>query len=110
MNAINEKEARPLFGVFVIGGFAIHRSGPAPIVLSGYSSAFAIANPCRSRLGPRGTEPGPPPLLVDAQTWDLQTCPCRLYFSPALESARARVAAQPKHLSFNKRWLRPIRL
>jgi outer membrane protein, heavy metal efflux system len=93
MNAIG-KGIVPLLGVFLLAGCAVRRYQPAPIVASATASGFearSLADPgLRSfeekNLG-HPVSPWPP------NAWDLQTLSlAALYFHPALESARARVA------------------
>jgi cobalt-zinc-cadmium efflux system outer membrane protein len=94
MNAIRKRIA-PLFGVFLLAGCAVQRYRPAPIVASATASAFASRN--LADPGLRSFEEqnlGHPLSSWPPKTWDLQTLSlAALYFSPALESARARVAA-----------------
>src|SRR5712664_3037554 len=94
MNAIR-KGIAPLFGVFLLAGCSVQRYRPAPIVASATASAFASRNLADSGL--RSFEEqnlGHPLSSWPPKTWDLQTLSlAALYFSPALESARARVAA-----------------
>src|SRR5712675_2135310 len=93
MNAIR-KEIVSLFGVFLLAGCAVQRYRPAPIVASATASRFESRNLADSGLQSfeeqnlgHPVSPWPP------KTWDLQTLSlAALYFSPALESARARIA------------------
>jgi outer membrane protein TolC len=93
MNAM-QKGIAPLFGVFLLAGCAVQRYRPAPIVASATASAFASRNLADSGLQSfeeqnlgHSLSSWPP------KTWDLQTLSlAALYFSPALESARARIA------------------
>jgi cobalt-zinc-cadmium efflux system outer membrane protein len=84
----------PLFGVFLLAGCAVQRYRPAPIVASATASRFEsrnLADPGlqsfeEQNLG-HPVSPWPP------TTWDLQTLSlAALYFNPALDSARARIA------------------
>jgi outer membrane protein, heavy metal efflux system len=88
------KEIISLLGVLFLAGCAAQRYRPAPIVASATASRFQSRN-----LGDSGLQlfveqnlghsvsPWPP------ATWDLQTLSlAALYFNPALDSARARVA------------------
>src|SRR5216683_2289938 len=93
MNALR-KEIVSLFGVLLLTGCAVQRYRPAPIVASATASRFASRNLADSSLQSfeeqnlgRTVSPWPP------KTWDLQTLSlAALYFNPALDSARARVA------------------
>src|SRR5260370_37601840 len=84
-----------LLGVFLLTGCAVQRYRPAPIVASATASRFESRNLADSSLQSfeeqnlgRAVSPWPP------KTWDLQTLSvAALYFNPALDSARARVAA-----------------
>src|SRR5713101_7876036 len=93
MNAMR-KGIASLSGVFLLAGCAVQRYRPAPIVPSATASAFEsrnLADPGlqsfeEQNLG-HPVSPWPP------KTWDLQTLSlAALYFNPALDSARARVA------------------
>src|SRR5258708_20094035 len=93
MNAIR-KGIASLSAVFLLVGCAVQRYRPAPIVASATASEFesrSLADPGlqsfeEQTLG-HPVSPWPP------KTWDLQTLSlAALYFHPALESARARVA------------------
>src|SRR5260370_41973803 len=83
-----------LLGVFLLTGCAVQRYRPAPIVASATASRFESRNLADSGLQSfeeqnlgRSVSPWPP------KTWDLQTLLlAALYFNPALDSARARVA------------------
>src|SRR5229473_4340874 len=94
MNAIR-KGIASLSGVFLLTGCAVQRYRPAPIVASATASRFESRNLADSSLQSfeeqnlgRAVSPWPP------KTWDLQTLSvAALYFNPALDSARARVAA-----------------
>ena len=93
MNAIR-KGIAPLFGVFLLAGCAVQRYRPAPIVASATASAFAsrnLADPGLQSFEEQNL--GHPLSSWPPNTWDLQTLSlAALYFSPALESARARIA------------------
>lgn len=93
MNAIR-KGIASLSGVFLLASCAVQRYRPVPIVPSATASAFEsrnLADPGlqsfeEQNLG-HPVSPWPP------KTWDLQTLSlAALYFNPALDSARARVA------------------
>jgi cobalt-zinc-cadmium efflux system outer membrane protein len=88
------KRILAFLGVFCLAGCAAHRYQPAPIVASATASRFETRNLAdpglksfeEQNLG-HPVSPWPP------KTWDLQTLSlAALYFNPALESARARVA------------------
>src|SRR5260370_32838143 len=93
MNAIR-KGMVSLFGVLFLAGCAVQRYQRAPIVASATASGFESRN--LADPGLRSFEeqnlshpvsPWPP------KTWDLQTLSlAALYFNPALDAARARVA------------------
>src|SRR5713101_1041698 len=93
MNAIR-KGIAPLFGVFLLAGCAVQRYRPAPIVARATASAFASRNLADSGLESFEEQNlGHPLSSWPPKTWDLQTLSlAALYFSPALESARARLA------------------
>src|SRR5258708_14097337 len=93
MKAIR-KGIAPLFGVFLLAGCAVQRYRPAPIVASATASAFASRNLADSGLQSFEEQNlGHPLSLWPPKTWDLQTLSlAALYFSPALESARAHIA------------------
>src|SRR6266849_8713821 len=93
MNAIR-KGIAPLFGVFLLAGCAVQRYRPAPIVARATTSAFASRNLADSGLESFEEQNlGHPLSSWPPKTWDLQTLSlAALYFSPALESARARIA------------------
>jgi outer membrane protein TolC len=93
MNAIR-KGIASLSGVFLLAGCAVQRYRPAPIVASATASEFesrSLADPGlqsfeEQNLG-HPVSPWPP------KTWDLQALSlAAMYFNPALDSARARVA------------------
>jgi outer membrane protein, heavy metal efflux system len=88
------KRLVPLAGILSLAGCAAQRYQAAPIVASATASRFESRNLADSglqlfveqNLG-HPASPWPPP------TWDLQTLSlAALYFNPALDSARARVA------------------
>jgi len=88
------KRLVPLAGILSLAGCAAQRYQAAPIVASATASRFESRNLADSglqlfveqNLG-NPVSPWPPP------TWDLQTLSlAALYFNPALDSARARVA------------------
>jgi outer membrane protein TolC len=94
MNAIR-KGIASLIGVFFLAGCAVQRYRPTPIAASATASEFesrSLADPGlqsfeEQNLG-HPVSPWPP------KSWDLQTLSlAALYFNPALDSARARVAA-----------------
>jgi outer membrane protein TolC len=93
MNAIR-KGIAPLFGVFLLAGCAVQRYRPAPIVASATASAFAsrnLADPGLQSFEEQNL--GHPLSSWPPNSWDLQTLSlAALYFSPALEPARARIA------------------
>src|SRR6266481_1732668 len=93
MNAIR-KTLAPLIGVLLLTGCAVQRYQPAPIVASATASAFASRNLADSGLQSFEEQNlGHPLSWWPPKTWDLQTLSlAALYFHPALESARARVA------------------
>src|SRR5216684_5155090 len=93
MNAIRKRIAA-LCGVFSLAGCAVQRYRPAPIVASATASAFASRNLDDSGLQSFAEQNlGHPLSSWPPKTWDLQTLSlAALYFSPALESARARLA------------------
>ena len=93
MNAI-WKRLVPLAGILSLAGCAAQRYQAAPIVASVTASAFESRNLAdtglqsfeENNLG-RPISPWPP------KSWDLQTLSlAALYFNPALDSARARIA------------------
>src|ERR1700730_18538720 len=93
MNAIR-KGMVSLFGVFLLAGCAVQRYKPAPIIASATASGFEsrnLADPGlqsfeEQNLG-HPVSPWPP------KTWDFRTLSlAALYFNPALDSARARIA------------------
>src|SRR5258707_3439194 len=88
------KRLVPLAGILSLAGCAAQRYKAAPIVASATASRFESRNLADSglqlfveqNLG-RSVSPWPP------ATWDLQTLSLAgLYFNPALDSARARIA------------------
>src|SRR5258705_6085928 len=88
------KRLVPLAGILSLAGCAAQRYQAAPIVASATASRFESRNLADSglqlfveqNLG-HPVSPWPP------ATWDLQTLSlAALYFNPALDSARARVA------------------
>jgi outer membrane protein TolC len=93
MNAIR-KGMVSLFGVLFLAGCAVQRYQPAPIVASATASGFEsrnLADPGLQSFEEQNlshpVSPWPP------KTWDLQTLSlAALYFNPALDAARARVA------------------
>src|SRR6266853_3382996 len=88
------KRVLPLVGILSLAGCAAQRYQAAPIVASATASRFESRNLADSGLQSfveqnlgRSVSPWPP------ATWDLQTLSlAALYFNPALDSARARVA------------------
>ncbi|PYU22943.1 MAG: divalent cation transporter [Acidobacteria bacterium] len=93
MNAIG-KRIVPLIAICLLSGCAMQRYTPAPIVASATASQFQSRNLANdglrafeeSNLG-HPVSPWPP------KSWDLQTISlAALYFNPALDVARARVA------------------
>ena len=88
------KEIVSLLGILFLSGCAVQRYRPAPIVASATASRFQSRNLADSGLQlfveqtmGHTVSPWPP------ATWDLQLLSlAALYFNPALDSARARVA------------------
>jgi outer membrane protein TolC len=88
------KRLLPLAGILSLAGCAAQRYRPAPIVASATASRFESRNLADANLQSfveqnlgHPVSPWPP------TTWDLQTLSlAALYFNPALDSARARVA------------------
>src|SRR6267378_1180106 len=93
MNAIR-KEIVSLFGVFLLAGCAVQRYRPAPIVASETASQFESRNLVDPGLQSFEEQNlGHPVYPWPPKSWDLQTLSLAgLYFNPALDSARARVA------------------
>src|SRR5712692_3465308 len=93
MNAIR-KGIASLSGVFLLAGCAVQRYRPAPIVPSATAARFesrSLADPGLQSFEEQNL--GRPVSPWPRKTWDLQTLSLvSLYFNPALESARARVA------------------
>src|SRR5260370_32075953 len=93
MNAIG-KGIVSLLGVFFLAGCAVQRYRPAPIAASATASGFearSLADPGLRSF--EGKNLGHPVSPWPPKTWDLQTLSlAAMYFHPALESARARVA------------------
>src|SRR3989441_7619965 len=93
MNAIR-KGIASLSGVLLLAGCAVQRYRPAPIVASVTASGFesrSLADPGLQSFEEQNL--GRPVSPWPRKTWDLQTLSlAALYFNPALESARARVA------------------
>src|SRR6266852_5839364 len=93
MNAIR-KGIASLSGVFFLAGCAVQRYRPAPIVASATASEFesrSLADPGLQSFEEQNL--GHPVSPWPLKTWDLQTLSlAALYFNPALEVARARVA------------------
>jgi cobalt-zinc-cadmium efflux system outer membrane protein len=101
MNAVR-KGIVSLFGVFLLAGMLAgcavqryQRYHPAPIIASATASGFesrSLADPGLQSFEEQNL--GHPMATWPPKTWDLQTLSlAALYFHPALESARARVAA-----------------
>ena len=88
------KQIVPLFGVFLLAGCAAQRYQPAPIVASVTASNFGsrnLADPGLQAFEEQNF--GHPASSWPPKTWDLQTLSvAALYFSPALDLARARLA------------------
>ena len=84
----------PLFGVFLITGCAARRYQPAPIVAGTTASQFESRS--LADAGLRSFEEKnlrQPALSWPPKTWDLQSLSiAALYFNPALDLARARLA------------------
>src|SRR6266849_6077791 len=93
MNAIR-KGIASLSGVVLLAGCAVQRYRPAPIVASATASEFEsrnLADPGLQSFEEQNL--GHPVSPWPLKTWDLQTLSiAALYFNPALEVARARVA------------------
>src|SRR6266852_170272 len=93
MNAIR-KGIASLSGIFLLAGCAVQRYRPAPIVASTTASGFesrSLADPGLQSFEEQNL--GHPVSPWPLKTWDLQTLSlAALYFNPALEVARARVA------------------
>ncbi len=83
-----------LSGVIFLAGCAVQRYRPAPIVASTTASGFesrSLADPGLQSFEEQNL--GHPVSPWPLKTWDLQTLSlAALYFNPALEVARARVA------------------
>src|SRR5229473_3526512 len=88
------KRLVPLAGILSLAGCAAQRYQAAPIVASATASRLESRNLADSRLQSfveqnlgHSVSPWPPAI------WDLQTLSlAALYFNPALDSARARIA------------------
>ena len=93
MNA-RRKAIASLSAVFLLAGCAVQRYRPAPIVATATASVFASRNLADSGLQSFEEQNlGHPVSTWPPKSWDLQTLSlAALYFSPALESARARIA------------------
>jgi hypothetical protein len=89
------RQIAPLLGIFMPTGCAVHRYHPAPIVASEMASRLESRNLSDTGLHSfeemtlgHQVSPWPP------KTWGLQTLSiAALYFNPALDVPRARVAA-----------------
>src|SRR5229473_4719572 len=83
-----------LSGVIFLAGCAVQRYRPAPIVASTTASGFesrSLADPGLQSFEEQNL--GHPVSPWPLKTWDLQTLSlAALYFNPALDSARARLA------------------
>jgi outer membrane protein, heavy metal efflux system len=94
MNAIG-KRIVPLIAICLLSGCAMQRYTPAPIVASATASQFQSRNLANDGL--RAFEESNLGHAVSAwppKTWDLQTISlAALYFNPALDLARARLAS-----------------
>src|SRR5579864_6447737 len=88
------KQIIPLFGVFLLAGCAVQRYQPAPIVASATASQFESRSLADGGLHSFEEKSlGHPVPSWPPKTWDLQTLSlAALYFNPALDLARARVA------------------
>jgi outer membrane protein, heavy metal efflux system len=88
------KRLVPLAGILTLAGCAAQRYQAAPIVASATASRFESRNLADSGLRSLVEQNlGHPVAPWPPATWDLQTLSlAALYFSPALDSARARIA------------------
>jgi cobalt-zinc-cadmium efflux system outer membrane protein len=88
------KQIVPLFGVFLMAGCAVQHYQPAPIVASATASQFESRS--LADVGLRSFEEknlGHPMSSWPPKPWILQTLSlAALYFNPALDLARARLA------------------
>src|SRR5260370_21886251 len=93
MNATG-KRVIPLVTICLLAGCAVQRYTPAPIVASTTASQFESRS--LADTGLRSFEErnlGHPMSLWPPKNWDLQTLSlAALYFNPALDLARARLA------------------
>src|ERR1700680_170386 len=83
----------PLFGVFLLAGCAMQRYQASPIVASATASQFESRSLADDGLRSFEVKNLNPPAPWPPKTWNLQTLSLAgLYFNPALDMARARVA------------------
>jgi outer membrane protein, heavy metal efflux system len=83
----------PLFGVFLLAGCAMRRYQPSPIVAGATASQFESRSLADDGLRSYEEENLNQPVPWPPKTWNLQTLSlAALYFNPALDIARARVA------------------
>src|ERR1700680_48921 len=83
----------PLFGVFLLAGCAMQRYQASPIVASATASQFESRSLADDGLRSFEVKNLNPPAPWPPKTWTLQTLSLAgLYFNPALDMARARVA------------------
>jgi outer membrane protein, heavy metal efflux system len=83
----------PLFGVFLLAGCAMRRYQPSPIVAGATASQFESRSLADDGLRSYEEENLNQPVPWPPKTWNLQTLSlAALYFDPALDIARARVA------------------
>jgi outer membrane protein, heavy metal efflux system len=82
-----------LSGVFFLAGCAMQRYQPAPIVASATASQFESRSLANEGLRLFEEKNQSPPASWPPKTWNLQTLSlAALYFNPALDLARARLA------------------
>src|ERR1700680_4698505 len=83
----------PLFGVFLLAGCAMQRYQASPIVASATASQFESRSLADDGLRSFEVKNLNPPAPWPPKTWNLQTLSLAgLYFNPALDLARARLA------------------
>lgn len=83
----------PLFGVFLLAGCAMQRYQPSPIVASATALQFESRSLADDGLRSFEEKNLNQPVPWPPKTWNLQTLSlAALYFNPALDLARARVA------------------
>jgi len=88
------KRIVPLFGIFLLGGCAVQRYQPSPIVAGATASQFESRSLADGGLQSfEENTLGHPVPSWPPKTWDLRTLSlAALYFNPALGLARARLA------------------